>query len=398
MPDRIGPRTRYSLDHRPRSARSRAVEEARCGGRAGIADMKVDGRHMRSIWLEPDGWSVGAIDQRRLPHDFVVERITSRDAAAEAIRSMLVRGAPLIGATAAYGVALAMRMDGSDASLDQACSMLIATRPTAINLKWALDEMRAALSPLPPSARAEAAYARAGEIAEQDVAINQDIGQHGLALIEAIKATKKPGEPVNVLTHCNAGWLATVDWGTATAPIYSAHDRGLGVHVWVDETRPRNQGASLTAWELAHHGVPHTVIPDNTGGHLMQHGMVDLCIVGSDRTTAAGDVCNKIGTYLKALAAHDNGVPFYVALPFSTIDWKLQDGLKEIPIEERSSEEVTRITGKTATGEVVTVMIAPEGSRAANFAFDVTPARYVTALITERGVCTASAKGLAQLR
>src|SRR5258705_367592 len=276
MPDRIGPRTRYSLDHRPRSARSRAVEEARCGGRAGIADMKVDGRHMRSIWLEPDGWSVGAIDQRRLPHDFVVERITSRDAAAEAIRSMLVRGAPLIGATAAYGVALAMRMDGSDASLDQACNMLTATRPTAINLKWALDEMRAALSPLPPSARAEAAYARAGEIAEQDVAINGDIGQHGLALIEAIKATKKPGEPVNVLTHCNAGWLATVDWGTATAPIYSAHDRGLGVHVWVDETRPRNQGASLTAWELGHHGVPHTVIPDNTGGHLMQRGMVDL--------------------------------------------------------------------------------------------------------------------------
>src|SRR5882672_1456605 len=263
---------------------------------------------------------------------------------------MLVRGAPLIGATAAYGVALAMRMDGSDASLDQACSMLIATRPTAINLKWALDEMRGALSPLPPSARAEAAYARAGEIAEQDVAINQDIGQHGLALIEAIKATKKPGEPVNILTHCNAGWLATVDWGTATAPIYSAHDRGLGVHVWVDETRPRNHGASLT------------VIPDNTGGHLMQHGMVDLVIVGTDRVTANGDVCNKIGTYLKALAAHDNGVPFYVALPSPTIDFCIDDGIRQIPIEQRAADEVATMTGRTADGRIETIRVVPDGS------------------------------------
>jgi methylthioribose-1-phosphate isomerase len=357
--------------------------------------MKVDGRHMRSIWLEPDGWSVGAIDQRRLPHDFVVERITSRDAAAEAIRSMLVRGAPLIGATAAYGVALAMRMDGSDASLDQACSVLIATRPTAINLKWALDEMRSALSPLPPSARAEAAYARAGEIAEQDVAINQDIGRHGLALIEAIKATKKPGEPVNILTHCNAGWLATVDWGTATAPIYSAHDRGLGIHVWVDETRPRNQGASLTAWELGHHGVPHTVIPDNTGGHLMQHGMVDLIIVGTDRVTANGDVCNKIGTYLKALAAHDNGVPFYVALPSPTIDFSIDDGISEIPIEQRAADEVATMTGRTADGRIETIRVVPDGSPVANYGFDVTPARLVSGLITERGLLRADRVALA---
>src|SRR3981189_526693 len=380
MPDRIGPRTRYGLDHRAGSARSGAVEEARCGGRTGIADMKVDGRHMRSIWPEAGGWWVGAIDQRRLPHDFVVERIVSRDAAAEAIRSMLVRGAPLIGATAAYGVALAMRVDGSDASLDQACSLLIATRPTAINLKWALDEMRAALSPLPPSARTKAAYARAGEIAEQDVAINQDIGRHGLALIEAIKATKKPGEPVNILTHCNAGWLATVDWGTATAPIYSAHDRGLGVHVWVDETRPRNQGASLTAWELGHHGVPHTVIPDNTGGHLMQHGMVDLVIVGEDRVTARGDVCNKIGTYLKALAAKDCGIPFCVAFPGSTIDWDIEDGFVVIPIEERGADELRSVAGRGGDGEPARLWLVPERSPVANPAFDVTPAALVSML------------------
>jgi methylthioribose-1-phosphate isomerase len=277
--------------------------------------MKVDGRHFRSIWLEPDGFTVGAIDQRRLPHEFIVAKLTNAADAADAIRSMLVRGAPLIGATAAYGMALAMRSDNSDASLDQAYKLLIATRPTAINLKWALDEMARLLRPLPPAARADAAYARAREIAEEDVAINRDIGRHGLELIKAIAANKKPGEPVNVLTHCNAGWLATVDWGTATSPIYQAHDGGLAVHVWVDETRPRNQGASLTAWELGHHGVRHTVIADNTGGHLMQHRMVDLAIVGTDRVTANGDVCNKIGTYLKALAAHDNGVPFYVALP-----------------------------------------------------------------------------------
>jgi methylthioribose-1-phosphate isomerase len=348
--------------------------------------MKVDGRHFRSIWLEPDGWSVGAIDQRRLPHEFVIARLDTADAAADAIRSMLVRGAPLIGATAAYGMALAVRDDRSDDGIDRAYELLIATRPTAINLKWALDEMKRALRPAAPSQRAQIAYARAAEIAEEDVGINREIGRHGLALIEQIAAAKPPGEPVNVLTHCNAGWLATVDWGTATAPIYLAHDRGLKVHVWVDETRPRNQGASLTAWELGHHGVPHTVIPDNTGGHLMQHRMVDLAIVGTDRVTANGDVCNKIGTYLKALAAHDNRVPFYVALPSPTIDFSIGDGISQIPIEQRSTEEVATMTGRTADGRVETVRVVPDGSPVANYAFDVTPARLVTGLITERGL------------
>ncbi|MEA2899104.1 MAG: methylthioribose-phosphate isomerase [Bradyrhizobium sp.] len=356
--------------------------------------MKVDGKQFRSIWLEPDGWSVSAIDQRLLPHDFVVARLITCDAAADAIRSMLVRGAPLIGATAAYGIALAMRADGSDAALESACEMLIATRPTAINLKWALDDMRATLCHLPPGTRAEAAYARAGEIAEDDIAINKSIGRHGLALIEAVAATKKSGERVNVLTHCNAGWLATVDWGTATAPIYLAHNQGRAVHVWVDETRPRNQGAALTAWELGHHGVPHTVIPDNTGGHLMQHGMVDLVIVGADRVTANGDVCNKIGTYLKALAAHDNGVPFYVALPSPTIDFSVDDGIRQIPIEQRAAEEVTTMTGRSADGRIETVRIVPDGSPVANYGFDVTPARLVTGLITERGVLRADRAAL----
>jgi methylthioribose-1-phosphate isomerase len=357
--------------------------------------MKVDGRHFRSIWLETDGWSVGAIDQRKLPHEFVEARIATVEAAADAIRSMLVRGAPLIGATAAYGIALAMRADGSDAALDRAYRLLIATRPTAINLKWALDEMQLALRPLSSSARAAAAYVRAGEIAEEDVAINREIGRQGLALIEQARASKKPGEAVNILTHCNAGWLATVDWGTATAPIYLAHDRGIAVHVWVDETRPRNQGASLTAWELGHHGVRHTVIPDNTGGHLMQHGMVDLAIVGTDRVTANGDVCNKIGTYLKALAAHDNQVPFYVALPSPTIDFSIDDGLTQIPIEQRATEEVATITGRTAAGRIETVRVVPEGSAIANYGFDVTPSRLVTGLITERGVLKADRDALA---
>src|SRR6202048_4528934 len=348
--------------------------------------MKVDGKHFSSIWLAPDGWSVGAIDQRRLPHDFVVARLPTCESAADAIRTLLVGGAPLIGATAAYGIALAMRADGSDAALDHAYKALIATRPTAINLQWALDEMRLGLRPVAASERTAAAYSRAAGIAEQDIAINKGIGQHGLALIEAIVATKKQGERVNVLTHCNAGWLATVDWGTATAPIYLAHDRGHPIHVWVDETRPRNQGASLTAWELGHHGVPHTVIPDNTGGHLMQHGMVDLVIVGTDRVTAKGDVCNKIGTYLKALAAHDNGVPFYVALPSPTIDFSIDDGIREIPIEQRGAEEVTHMTGRTADGRIETVRIVPDNSPVANYGFDVTPARLVTGLITERGV------------
>jgi methylthioribose-1-phosphate isomerase len=357
--------------------------------------MKVDGKHVRSIWLEGDGWTVAAVDQRRLPHEFVVARLGSCEAAADAIRTMLVRGAPLIGATAAYGVALAMRADATDAALDQAYATLIATRPTAVNLRWALEAMRDVLRPLPPAGRAKAAYAKAGEIAEQDVAINQSIGRHGLALIEAVRARKKPGERVNVLTHCNAGWLATVDWGTATAPIYQAHDRDLDIHVWVDETRPRNQGASLTAWELGHHGVPHTVIPDNTGGHLMQHGLVDLVIVGTDRVTGHGDVCNKIGTYLKALAAHDNGVPFYVALPSPTIDFRVSDGILQIPIEQRSADEVTMMTGRTADGRIETVRVVADGSPVANYAFDVTPARLITGLITERGVLKADQASLA---
>jgi methylthioribose-1-phosphate isomerase len=291
-------------------------------------------------------------------------------------------------------MALAMCDDSSDAAIGRAYDMLIATRPTAINLKWALEEMRRVLRPLPSSARVDAAYARADDIAQEDVVINQGIAKNGLALIETI-AARKPGEAVNVLTHCNAGWLATVDWGTATAPIYLAHDRGIPIHVWVDETRPRNQGASLTAWELGHHGVKHTVIPDNTGGHLMQHGMVDLAIVGTDRVAANGDVCNKIGTYLKALAAHDNGVPFYVALPSPTIDFSVADGIAQIPIEQRSADEVTHMTGRTRDGRIETVRIVPEGSPAANYAFDVTPARLVTGLITERGVLKADRAALA---
>jgi methylthioribose-1-phosphate isomerase len=356
--------------------------------------MKIDGKPTRTIWLEADGKSVGIIDQTRLPHRFVTARLANLADAAHAIQSMQVRGAPLIGATAAYGMWLALRDDASDAALERAYAALLATRPTAINLKWALDEMLAVMRNRPRTERAAIALRRAGEIAEEDVAINQAIGRHGLPLIEEI-AARKNGEAVNVLTHCNAGWLATVDWGTATAPIYMAHDKGVAVHVFADETRPRNQGASLTAWELGHHGVPHTVIPDNTGGHLMQHGMVDLVIVGTDRVTAQGDVCNKIGTYLKALAARDNKVPFYVALPSPTIDFTVSDGVAEIPIEQRGAEEVAMMTGKTKDGRIETVQIVPDGSPVANYAFDVTPARLVSGLITERGVLKANREALA---
>jgi methylthioribose-1-phosphate isomerase len=356
--------------------------------------MKVDGKAMRSIWLEPDGFAVGVIDQTALPHRFVTARLTTLAEAAHAIRAMVIRGAPLIGATAAYGMCLALREDASDDSLERAYVSLLATRPTAINLKWALDEMMAAVRNRPRAERRAAAYRRAGEICEEDVAINTGIGRSGLPLIEAVAARKKPGERVNVLTHCNAGWLATVDVGTATAPIYMAHDKGVPIHVFADETRPRNQGASLTAWELGQHGVPHTLIADNTGGHLMQHGLVDLVIVGADRVTANGDVCNKIGTYLKALAARDNGVPFYVALPSPTIDFAVADGVAKIPIEQRSPDEVATMTGRTADGRIETVRIAPPGTPAANYAFDVTPARLVTGLITERGVIAASPAAL----
>jgi methylthioribose-1-phosphate isomerase len=356
--------------------------------------MKVDGKAWRTIWLESDGAAIGIIDQTMLPHRFATVRLASLDDAVRAIKTMQVRGAPLIGAAAAYGVWLALRADASDDNLERAYAQLLAARPTAINLKWALDQMLAAVRNRPRGERVAAALRRAEEIADEDVAINQAIGRHGLKLIEAI-ATRKKGERVNVLTHCNAGWLATVDFGTATAPIYMAHDQGLAVHVFADETRPRNQGASLTAWELGHHGVPHTVIPDNTGGHLMQHGMVDLVIVGTDRVTAQGDVCNKIGTYLKALAAADNKVPFYVALPSPTIDFTVNDGLSEIPIEQRGPEEVVHMTGKTSDGRIETVQVVPDGSLVANYAFDVTPARLVTGLITERGVLQASREALA---
>jgi methylthioribose-1-phosphate isomerase len=358
--------------------------------------MRVDGKSMRSIWLEPDGWSVGIIDQTALPHRLTTARLINLEDAAHAISAMLIRGAPLIGATAAYGVCLALRADASDEALERACATLLATRPTAINLKWALDEMVAVVRNRARDERVAAAYRRAAEICEQDIAINTAIGQNGLPLIEAVARRKQPGQPVNVLTHCNAGWLAAVDVGTATAPIYLAHDKGIAIHVFADETRPRNQGASLTAWELGRHGVAHTVIADNTGGHLMQHGLVDLVIVGTDRVTAAGDVCNKIGTYLKALAARDNNVPFYVALPSPTIDFSISDGLAEIPIEQRGADEVATMTGRTPQGGIATVRIVPDGSPVANYGFDVTPARLVTGLITERGVIAASRSALAR--
>jgi len=358
--------------------------------------VKVHGRSMRTIWLAGDGCTVEIIDQTRLPHELAVVRLAALEDAATAIRTMQVRGAPLIGVAAAYGLMLAMEQDASDAGLDRAAAVLAATRPTAVNLRWALAEMDIALRRLPPPRRYAAARARAGEIAEADVASSRAIGEHGAALIAAAWRRKSGSGRVEVLTHCNAGWLAAVDWGTALAPIYRAHDDGVPVHVWVDETRPRNQGAGLTAWELGQHGVAHTVIVDNAGGHLMRQGLVDLCIVGSDRTTAGGDVANKIGTYLKALAAHDNDVPFYAALPSSSIDWDIEDGAA-IPIERRDGREVTHVEGWTDGGERVAVRITPKDSPVENYAFDVTPARLVTALITEQGICQASRAGLLEL-
>jgi methylthioribose-1-phosphate isomerase len=359
--------------------------------------VKIGGVPYRTIWLADDGWSVEVIDQNELPHELVTRRLSSVEDAVAAIMAMQVRGAPLIGATAAYGVCLQLRRDPSDAALDSACSALTATRPTAVNLAWAVESQRAALAGVPESQRAAAAYAKAAAICDDDVETCRAIGEHGVKLIEAASARVDGRRPVNILTHCNAGWLATVDWGTALAPVYRAHDRGIDVHVWVDETRPRNQGARLTAWELLQHGVPHTVIADNTGGHLMQHGRVDLCLTGSDRLTARGDVCNKIGTYPKALAARDNDVPFYVALPHSTIDWNLSDGIAEIPIEERDGSELSHVRGSTPDGRIVDVRIFPEGSPVANYAFDITPARLVTGVISERGICEASREGLLSL-
>jgi methylthioribose-1-phosphate isomerase len=357
--------------------------------------MLVDGRPWRSIWVADDARTVQVIDQRHLPHDFVVADLVTMDQAAVAIRDMWVRGAPLIGATAAYGMALQMAADPSDAGLGHGFDRLLATRPTAVNLRWALEDMRARLAPLAASDRRDAAYARAARVCDEDVAINHRIGLHGLTLISDI-AARKDG-PVNILTHCNAGWLATVDWGTATAPVYLAAAQGIPVHVWVDETRPRNQGAHLTAWEMAGQGISHHLITDNAGGHLMQRGQVDIVIVGTDRTTARGDVCNKIGTYLKALAAHDNGVPFHVALPSPTIDWRVQDGLTGIPIEERAADEVHHVQGLAEDGTRTRLRISPLATPAANPAFDVTPARLVTGLITERGLCAATTAGLAAL-
>ena len=355
--------------------------------------MRIHGRSYRTIWVRPDGWSVEVIDQTQLPFAFSTQVLASIDDAAAAIKGMVVRGAPLIGATAAYGFCMALRLDASDEALSRAYAKLIATRPTAINLKWALDQMVGAVRPVPVSDRVQAAYVRAAQLCDDDVATNEAIGKHGLSVIKDI-AARKPGATVNILTHCNAGWLACVDWGTALAPIYMAHDEGIPVHVWVDETRPRNQGGSLTAYELGAHGVKHTIIVDNAGGHFMQHGQVDMCIVGTDRTSSTGDVANKIGTYLKALAARDNGVPFYVALPSSTIDWTISDGLRDIEIEERSPREVTHVLGRLPDGSAHQVELTAPGSPAANPAFDVTPARLVTGLITERGVCAASRSGL----
>jgi len=365
----------------------------------------MPGENFRTIWLHPDDpATVQIIDQRRLPHRYEVVDLRSCSDGAFAIREMLVRGAPLIGATAAWSVYLAALearasgkpLDSQLQSVRDDAGALAATRPTAVNLHWGIERMLALLADVTDSdAMVARLRAEAEAICDEDVEISRRIGEHGAEILAGI-AERNNGAPVNILTHCNAGSLATINWGTATAPMYVAHERGIPIHVWVDETRPRNQGSQLTAWELARSGIPHTVIVDNAGGHLMQHGRVDVCITGTDRTTRAGDVANKIGTYLKALAARDNGVPFYVALPSTTIDWTIADGLRDIPIEERSASEVTHVSGLDGD-EVREVRIVAEGSQVRNDAFDVTPARLVTGLITERGVCEASERGLAGL-
>jgi methylthioribose-1-phosphate isomerase len=350
----------------------------------GRINLLIDGINYRTIWFSDDGKSVEIIDQTRLPHAFEVVRLDTLAQMVQAIKEMQVRGAPLIGASAACGMVLAMQASCDDDNLETAAQALCASRPTAVNLRWAVERMLDVLRPLTPEIRLSAARHLAQAICDEDVVLNRQIGRHGLGLLRQLHADKQ--RPLNILTHCNAGWLATVDWGTALAPIYAAFDAGIPLHVWVDETRPRNQGASLTAWELGRHGVPHTVIADNAGGHLMQHGQVDSVIVGADRVTASGDVCNKIGTYLKALAAYDNRVPFYAAVPSPTIDWTITDGVRQIPIEERSAEEVGWIQGRDENGAIMSVNVLPEGSSAANPAFDVTPSRLVTGIITERGV------------
>ncbi|MGE4635563.1 MAG: S-methyl-5-thioribose-1-phosphate isomerase [Arenicellales bacterium] len=358
--------------------------------------MKVDGKAYRSIWLDQQAPLVHVIDQTELPFRFDIRTLNTVDATAEAISTMVVRGAPLIGATAACGLYLAAHADPSDKNLQQAYQKLLGARPTAVNLRWALDRILPTLLDTLTNSRAALAQSLAQQVCDEDVATNSAIGDHGLGLIKE-HAHRSGTKPVNILTHCNAGWLATVDWGTALSPVFKAHDAGIPIHVWVDETRPRNQGASLTAWELGAHGVPHTVIVDNAGGHLMQHQQVDLCIVGSDRTTRTGDVCNKIGTYLKALAARDNAIPFYAALPSSTIDWSVRDGILEIPIEERPPEEVTHINGIDHQNRMTRVRLSPSNTPAANPAFDVTPRRFMTGIITERGIARASEASLLDL-
>ena len=357
--------------------------------------MKINGVPYRTIWLADDQSTVEIIDQTKLPHEFRIEKLDSVFLAANAIKNMLIRGAPLIGAAAAYGMALGMKADPSDDNLEKCYDLLFSTRPTAVNLRWALDDLKSLLSGIAPTERRGAAYKRAADICNEDVEICSSIGDHGLLLLKEIY--EKKNQTVNILTHCNAGWLATVDWGTALAPIYKAFNAGIELHVWVDETRPRNQGASLTAWELGQHGVSHTIIVDNAGGHLMQHGQVDIVITGTDRTTYTGDVCNKIGTYLKALAAKENNIPFYVGLPSPTIDWTVADGVKDIPIEERNQDEVNTMRGKAANGQIVDVQITPDTSSSMNFAFDVTPRHLITGLITERGISMANAEGLRTL-
>lgn len=359
--------------------------------------MLVAAQHYRSAWFDAEQACLKIIDQTLLPHRFEIVAVQNLSQACVAISDMQVRGAPLIGITAAFGLALALEQDASDQALSAAADALLATRPTAVNLRWALTQMRSRLTPLPQAQRASSALELAQAMAEADVQCNSQIGEQGLTLLSEL-SQQKQGACLNILTHCNAGWLATVDWGTALAPIYKAHNAGIDIHVWVDETRPRNQGAHLTCWELAQQGIKHTLISDNTGGHLMQQGLVDACIVGSDRTSANGDVCNKIGTYLKALAAFDNDIPFYVALPSSTIDWHCSDGIKEIPIEQRDVSEVTRVHGRLDNGNLAAVEIAPAGTQAANYAFDVTPARLVTALITEFGVFEPQPVALSELR
>ncbi|MDB4222214.1 S-methyl-5-thioribose-1-phosphate isomerase [Granulosicoccus sp.] len=355
--------------------------------------MNIGDRYYRTIWCDDPTQGVNIIDQTRLPFELSIARLNSSTDAFNAIRNMLVRGAPLVGATAAYGIALAMRDDPSTEKLTQSTQYLNEARPTAVNLVWALQRMQSVMLSVEPEERAARAFEEAANICDEDVALCESMGDYGLEIIKKISAAKS-GATVNILTHCNAGWLATVDWGTALAPIYKAQNAGIDVHVWVDETRPRNQGAYLSAYELGKAGVKHTVIVDNAGGHLMQHGLVDVCFVGTDRTTRSGDVCNKIGTYLKALAAFDNNVPFYVCAPSPSIDFTIDDGLADIPIEQRSPREVSHILGRSESGEIVAVDILPEGSAARNDAFDVTPAKYITGLVTEKGVVAANKEAI----